>query len=75
MTTPCCAQCLSKKILGSEDEVLTPELAATRLLQHCKKTTQHSRRWMQENPARRIPEDHTKFVTIFFWLDFVLQRR
>lgn len=55
-------KCLVRKIAGDYGEkFVTPETAATRLLRHCKVTTRHSRRWLQENPARRLPTDPKKF--------------
>jgi len=51
-----------QKIQGpSGEDTPTPEEVANRLLEHCKQVTKRSRKWMVENPTKRLPLDHSNF--------------
>ncbi|KAL6059374.1 PPM-type phosphatase domain-containing protein [Balamuthia mandrillaris] len=58
------AKCFQEKVLreGESPMSITPALLTHRLIQHCKDVTRPSRKWMQANPSRRIPNDRTRFI-------------
>jgi hypothetical protein len=54
--------------LGSPDgaeplsqEDICPQIFSQKLLNHAKSTTSLSRKWMEENPGKRMPKDYSNF--------------
>jgi hypothetical protein len=57
-----CVRYMGQVVRGPDnDQVVTPEQATTRLLAHCRATTKTSRKWMTQNPSKRLPLDYEKF--------------
>ena len=53
---------LKHRIFASEDlETITPEIIADKLIEEVERVIEPSRKWMEENPGRRLPEDKSLY--------------